>query len=105
MQNAFSEQTFGLLYKPPDHNKWIGLVIAGRNAMLQNGSGATGHFASKVRELNALGFYAGVVSKSLLLYYKTNTMSGLLIMKITDDDMNKNSINNQNALIPKNRYR
>lgn len=59
----FDESKFGLMKSPPDDNLWIALVIAGRNAIIRNTAMVTGPFLSKIRELEALGFNAALVSK------------------------------------------
>lgn len=66
VKDAFSKTKFGLLCTPPDDNIWIVLIIAGRNTMIRNSNTATGHFGSKVKELQALGYKAVVVS---VLFY------------------------------------
>ncbi|XP_034825273.1 FAST kinase domain-containing protein 5, mitochondrial [Maniola hyperantus] len=69
VDKAFSEAKFGLLTKPIDNNYWIALVIANRNAFLNSGV-PIGHYSSKVRELNTLGFYAAIVNWKI--YSKLN---------------------------------
>lgn len=66
VKEAFSKTKFGLLCTPPDNDIWIALVIAGRNTLIRNLNSPTGHFESKVRELQALGFNAVVVSNFIL---------------------------------------
>lgn len=62
VKDAFPAKDFGLLRRPPDNNVWIAFVIAGRNAIIHDTDTATGFFISKVRELEALGYHAVLVS-------------------------------------------
>ncbi|XP_052738174.1 uncharacterized protein LOC112055967 isoform X2 [Bicyclus anynana] len=60
VDKAFPDVNFGLLTRPPNSNIWVALVIANRNSFLKSGQ-PTGHYSSKLRELNTLGFYAAIV--------------------------------------------
>ncbi|XP_041973394.1 uncharacterized protein LOC121729071 [Aricia agestis] len=62
VEDIFPKTKFGMIRYPPDDNIWIVLIIAGRNAMIHNSGGPTGHFLTKQRELNKLGYCAAVVS-------------------------------------------
>lgn len=63
MESTFKYIKFGTLCPAPNDDKiWIALVIAGRNTMLYNSNKPSGHFLSKIRELNALGYRAAPVS-------------------------------------------
>lgn len=70
VDKALSETKFGLLTEPKDNNLWIALVIANRNSFLNSGV-PTGHYTSKLRELNVLGYYAAIVSFQYISVYNT----------------------------------
>ncbi|CAK1551761.1 unnamed protein product [Leptosia nina] len=62
VQDVFSNIKFGTLCSAPnDNNIWIALIVVGRNGMLYKDNKPSGHFLSKIRELNALGFKAAPV--------------------------------------------
>ncbi|XP_049865600.1 FAST kinase domain-containing protein 5, mitochondrial [Pectinophora gossypiella] len=65
------DKDFGLIRTPPDDNRWIVLVIAGRNTVIQGSGTPSGHVLSKIRELNALGFYSTVVPWSAYIQLQT----------------------------------
>ncbi|KOB73408.1 FAST kinase domain-containing protein 5 [Operophtera brumata] len=52
---------FGLIRRPPDDNKWIVLVIAGRNGTIYGTENPTGPFQVKLRELQHLGYHTNLV--------------------------------------------
>ncbi|XP_037301638.1 FAST kinase domain-containing protein 5, mitochondrial-like [Manduca sexta] len=74
VKDSFSNINFGVLRRPPDKNKWIVLVIAGRNAILYGTDIPTGYFHIKVNELRKLGFHAALVRYSIL-FIKINFIS------------------------------
>ncbi|XP_072942267.1 FAST kinase domain-containing protein 5, mitochondrial [Epargyreus clarus] len=61
VNEMFKDKKYGVIYPPPDDNKWIVLVIAGRNSMIYKFDTPTGNYQAKVRELNALGFRGALV--------------------------------------------
>lgn len=56
VKEAFKNDTFGYIRKPPDDNDWIVLIIGGKNSLIQNCNVPTGQFQTKIRELAALGY-------------------------------------------------
>ncbi|XP_047545545.1 uncharacterized protein LOC125077613 [Vanessa atalanta] len=62
VDKAFSEKKFGFIMEPPNNNKWVCLIIAGKNTIIHNTNSPTGHFYTKMKELNALGYCAAIVS-------------------------------------------
>ncbi|XP_050342094.1 uncharacterized protein LOC126768184 [Nymphalis io] len=62
VDKVFTETKFGFIVEPPDNNIWICLIIAGKNTIIQNTNSPTGHFYTKMKELNALGYRAALVS-------------------------------------------
>lgn len=62
VKKHFSSLQFGLLHKVPDDNIWIVLIVAGKNAMIQDLDIPTGPFQTKVIELKTLGFHPALVS-------------------------------------------
>ncbi|CAH2091926.1 unnamed protein product [Euphydryas editha] len=62
VDKAFSDKNFAFVTTPPDKNVWAALIIAGRNTLIQKLNTSTGHLNAKVRELNALGYHAAIVS-------------------------------------------
>ncbi|XP_038213729.1 FAST kinase domain-containing protein 5, mitochondrial [Zerene cesonia] len=71
VKSIFNNIKFGQLCPIPNDNIWIALIIAGRNAMLYNSEKPSGHFLSKIRELNALGYHAAIVSWNVYTKCKT----------------------------------
>lgn len=63
VHEVFNSKTFGLMRQAPnDNNRWIVLVIAGRNVIIQGSAVPSGHLQAKIRELKALGYHAALVS-------------------------------------------
>lgn len=63
VHEVFNSKTFGVMRQAPnDNNRWIVLVIAGRNVIIQGSDISNGHFQAKIRELRALGYHAALVS-------------------------------------------
>lgn len=58
----FSNETFGLIRRPPDHNMWIVLIVVGKNAIVHGTNNPTGQFLSKERDLSQLGYLPNFVS-------------------------------------------
>ncbi|CAG4940646.1 unnamed protein product [Colias eurytheme] len=91
VKNIFNNVKFGHLCPAPDDNIWIALIIAGRNAMLYDSDKPSGHFLSKIRELNALGYHAAIVSWNKYTKCKTqrekkNYLNGLIIEAKSNKD-------------------
>lgn len=61
VKKYFNSVPFGTLHKVPDDNIWIALIVAGKNAIIQNSDTPTGPFQTKVTELKTLGFHAALV--------------------------------------------
>ncbi|CAG9791947.1 unnamed protein product [Diatraea saccharalis] len=70
VREHFYNTKFGLLRRPPDSNSWVALVIAGKNGVINNTDIPTGPFKSKLREIEALGFYGNLIISS-----KYNTLT------------------------------
>lgn len=63
VHEVFNSKVFGFMRQAPnDNNRWIVLVIAGRNVIIQDSDIPSGHFQAKIRELKALGYHAAIVS-------------------------------------------
>lgn len=52
---------FGLIRRPPDENKWIVLVITGRNGTIHGTTSPTGPYCVKLKELQHLGYHTNLV--------------------------------------------
>lgn len=65
VDKAFNNTNFAFVTKPPNDNIWVALIIAGRNTIVQKLNTPTGHLIAKVKELNALGYRAAIVSHSI----------------------------------------
>ncbi|RVE43951.1 hypothetical protein evm_011383 [Chilo suppressalis] len=64
VKELFHNTPFGLMQKPPDHNSWVVLIMAGKNAIIHNSNVPTGPTTTKVKEVKALGFSANLVFSS-----------------------------------------
>ncbi|KAM3968289.1 FAST kinase domain-containing protein 5, mitochondrial [Aphomia sociella] len=88
--DVFKQRKFGLIVRPPDNNDWIVLVIAGRNGLIHNLNTPSGPFLNKIRELKALGYYAGLVLWSKYASLETNEEKLIYI-----NDVIKEAVNNK----------
>lgn len=63
VDEVFNSKIFGLMRQAPnDNNRWIVLVVAGRNVIIQGSDIPSGNYQAKIRELKALGYHAALVS-------------------------------------------
>lgn len=68
VHDFFNNNKFGVIrHAPNDNNRWIVLVIAGRNVIIHNSDIPSGYLQAKIRELKALGYYAALVSTYIFL--------------------------------------
>ncbi|XP_026765134.3 uncharacterized protein LOC113523378 [Galleria mellonella] len=90
--DVFKQTKFGLLQKLPNDNEWIILVITGRNGIIHNNNTPSGHFLNKIKELNALGYNAGLV-----LWSKYSTLETDEDKLNYINDVIKEAVNNKNS--------
>ncbi|KAJ8724989.1 hypothetical protein PYW07_015947 [Mythimna separata] len=89
VKDAFPTKEFGLLRKPPNDNHWIALVIAGRNAIINNTDNATGFFTSKIKQLEALGYHAALVPWSKYIKLKSTEEKASFLNSLINDSLRK----------------